>query len=94
MMSDTKMGVPVLYMSREMHMQVLVDMCEKERMAWATSLKADTKLMKATEDSRLKAAVAFRIEKKEILESCLNQCRGKAGLKVQKQETTNVLANS
>lgn len=56
-------------------------MCEVEKKAWPTSLKADAKQMKATEDARLKIAIGFRIEKKEILESCLSHCRGKAGLK-------------
>jgi hypothetical protein len=75
-------------------LQALVDVCEEERNVWPTSLRADNKVLKATENTRLKAALAFRIEKKEILEACLNQCRGKAGLKVQKQESKNALASS
>ncbi len=58
-----------------------MDLCEDEKKAWQTSLKSDAKLAKSTEDARLKTAVLFRMEKKEILESCLRHCRGKAGMK-------------
>ena len=63
-------------------MQCLAKICEAEQGKWSTSIEEDGKWLKNNRGGgRLRRAVLFRLEKKQILSKCLTHFKTKAGLK-------------